>query len=194
MAPARARTPAPGSPAPRPRVRPRPPASPATWPLRHQPGLYSSRAARPGPSAPHPLSATSERGRGAPPAPARRPLPARLLRITCLGVLRSGPGRCRSVARPLAPSSRLPSSSPLSRSRCQSRRSWGEWPAASGSSKYRQAEGEREGEGGREESQAPRVGSANKGERRGEGNGGKEGQMGRGRKEREMRKAEGGRL
>lgn len=91
---------------------PRSPASPATWPLRHQPGLYSSRAARPGPSAPHPLSATSERGRGAPPAPARRPLPARLLRITCLGVLRSGPGRCRSVSRPLAPSSRLPSSPP----------------------------------------------------------------------------------
>lgn len=174
---------------------PRSPASPTSWPLKHQPGLYSSRAARPGPSSPHPLSATSERGRGAPPAPARRPLPARLLRITCLGVLRSGPGRCRSVARPLAPSSRLPSSPPpppwvgVGVSHAAPGESGRRLPGAPNTDKPRGRERERE-EGRRAKLRG--WGVEIKGS--GEGNGGKEGQMGRGRKEREMRKAEGGRL
>lgn len=76
------------------------------------------------------------------------PHPAQPLRITCFGVLGSSPRQCKSVLGHSHPPPACPSPllllPPERESRCQSRCSWRESPAASGSSKYRQAEGERE--------------------------------------------------
>lgn len=126
----------------RPRPRPDPPASGPHW----RPHRLSS--SRPGPAYPtHSAqlpSAPRTCARG-PPRRGRAQPPQGYL-LGCPGVW---PPRCPIRGPPLATSSRQPSSPPppLDGSRCQSRCPRGESPlAASGSSKYRQVEGEREGE------------------------------------------------
>lgn len=106
---------------------------------------------RPGPFAPHLFGATSERQpRASPPlAPSAHPSLAQpsssgLPAWVSWGLAFGNANPCSATRTLLPPALLFSSSSPLRESRCQSRCSWGESPAASGSSKYRQAEGERE--------------------------------------------------